>query len=89
MTQTTRSTIGTVLKWKRSWRTGTVRTRIRQVIVPENTQIIALLGVRNVVTMVSDHDRFVRIRQRFAITMVVNVSVLTSSSLKLLLTAFT
>lgn len=64
------------------------RTRIRQLIVPAKTHRIALFGVRNVVTRVSDQDRFVRIRQRFAITIVVNVRVLTSASPKPLLTAF-
>jgi hypothetical protein len=56
------------------------RTRIRHATVPVNTQAIARLGVRMVVMIVSDQDRFVRISQRLAITMVVNVRVLTSAS---------
>ena len=82
MTHKIRSAKGTEPNLKRSWRNGMNRTRTRQLIVPANTQIIALLGVRSVVTMVSDHERFVRIRQRFAITIVVNVRVLTSASPK-------
>ena len=48
--------------------------------VPANTQTIALLRVLNVVTIVSDHDRFVCIRHRLAITIFVNVRVLNSDS---------
>ena len=65
------------------------KTSSRQLIVPANTHHIALLGVRNVVRAVSDQDLFVRIRKRFATTMVVKVSVLTSSSLKPRASAFT
>ena len=65
---------------KRSRSAGTVRIRTRLHIVPANTHPIALFGVRIVEIIVSDQDRFVRIRSRFASTMVIKVIVRTSVS---------
>jgi hypothetical protein len=67
----------------RSLNSGRERIRRRLEIVPTNTHVIALLGVLIVDMIVSDQDRFVRIRSRFARTIVVKVMVRTSSSERL------
>ena len=73
---------GTGANRKRSRSAGTYRTRKRQVKVPAKTQASALFGVRKTgyQEWSPDQDRLVRIRQRFAITMVVNVRVRTCAS---------
>ena len=48
-----RSVIGTTPNPKSVWSIGTYKTSSRQLIVPANTHHIALLGVRNVVRIVS------------------------------------
>jgi hypothetical protein len=65
---------------KRSLNAGRERIKRRLEIVPTNTHLIALLGVLIVDIIVSDQDRFVRMRSRFARTIVVKVMVRTSSS---------